>query len=419
MPLLIITLPQHVADKAAMLDAVLSPDGSTVASHVCVPLALLPDPDRQTEVVAVVPVQALSWHRVTLPQGSLPRTLMGERSKRLRAILDGILEDQLLDDPAQVHLALQPQTQVGAPAWVAACDRVWLQSALDVLSQAGYHVSRIVPESSPQALAQTIEVSGDADRAHVLGLVGAVGGSPSVAADEARAGVLACALSAASVGLFPAESSIVAEPAVAALAEQLFGRPVILEQRGQRLLRAANAPWDLAQFEFTQLQRDPRWTRLAQAWQSFARAPSWRPARWALVLLLMGQVVGLNAWALREQSLLKTQRQAVAAVLTDTFPKVPVVVDAPLQMAREVAALQRASGSAAGTDLESILASFSALAPVGYAPTAIEYAANELRLSGPVLPAAQQAQLVAGLKALDLSASVQGDVWLIRPGVAP
>jgi hypothetical protein len=39
MPLLIITLPQNVADKAAMLDAVLSPDGSTVASHACVPLA--------------------------------------------------------------------------------------------------------------------------------------------------------------------------------------------------------------------------------------------------------------------------------------------------------------------------------------------------------------------------------------------
>jgi general secretion pathway protein L len=221
------------------------------------------------------------------------------------------------------------------------------------------------------------------------------------------------------VGLFSAESSLVAEPAVAALAEQLFGRPVILEQRGQRLLRAANAPWDLAQFEFTPSQRDPRWTRLAQGWQSFARAPSWRPARWALVLLVMGQVVGLNAWVLREQSLLKAQRQAVAAVLTDTFPKVPVVVDAPLQMAREVAALQRASGSVAGTDLESILASFSALAPVGYAPTAIEYAANELRLSGPVLNPAQQAQLVAGLKALGLSASVQGDAWLIRPGVAP
>jgi len=419
MPLLIITLPQNVADKAAMLDVVSSQDGSMVASHVCVPLALLPEPDRQTEVVAVVPVQALSWHRVSLPQGSLPRSLMGERSKRLRAILDGILEDQLLDDPAQMHLALQPQVQVGVAGWVAACDRGWLQSALDVLSQAGYNVSRIVPESSPQALVQTIEVSGDADQARVLGLVGAVGGGASMAVDEARAGVLACALSAATVGLFSADSSIVAEPAVAALAEQQFQRPVILEQRGQRLLRAATAPWDLAQFEFTQLQRDPRWTRLAQGWQSFARAPFWRPARWALVLLVMGQVVGLNAWALREQGLLKTQRQAVAAVLTDTFPKVPVVVDAPLQMAREVAALQRASGSAAGTDLESILASFSALAPVGYAPTAIEYAANELRLSGPVLIPAQQAQLVAGLKALGLAASVQGDVWLIRPGVAP
>jgi len=212
---------------------------------------------------------------------------------------------------------------------------------------------------------------------------------------------------------------VVAEPAVAALAERFFQRPVTLLQRGQRLLQAASSPWDLAQFEFTNAQRDPRLAAFSQGLQSFWRAPAWRPARWALVLLLVSNVIGLNAWAWRTQADLSAQRQAVRAVLTETFPKIPVVVDAPLQMAREVAALQRASGAAAGGDLESILSSFSALAPVGYALKAIEFTANEGRFSGAALGSAEQARIVAGLQAQGLSASWQGQQWLIRAGSAP
>lgn len=415
---LIITLPLETADKAAPMDCVQSPDGQLLASYASAPLALLPRVDASVEVVAVVPLSALSWHRVSLPQGSLPKSRLAERgANRLRAILDGLLEDQLLDEPAAVHLALQPQPQVGVPVWVAACDRAWLGSALGALSQAGYNVTRIVPESSPQALVDVIAVTEGQNQPMVAGWIGAV--SPADAADERRSGMLVSALSATSAALLSPESPVVAEPAVAALAEQLFQRPVTLQQRGQRLLQAAQTPWDLAQFEFTNAQRDRRWANLAQGVQSFARAPVWRAARWALVLLVVVNLIGLNTWAMRERANLNAQRQAVGAVLKETFPNTPVVVDAPTQMARAVAVLQRASGSAAGTDLESILSSFSALAPVGYVPTAIEYAANSLRLSGPAVPAPEQERITAGLKALGLDASLQGDVWLIRAGGAP
>ena len=418
MALLIITLPLEPADKAAQMDCVQSPDGQLLASYASVPLALLPRPQASVEVVAVVPLQALSWHRVSLPQGSLPKSRLADRSvNRLRAILDGLLEDQLLDDPVAMHLALQAQPQVGVPVWVAACDRAWLSSALGALSQAGYNVTRIVPESSPQALLDVIQVTEGPNQPMVAGWMGAV--NLADAADGGRSGMLASALSATSVALLAPDTPVLAEPAVAALAEQLFQRPVTLQQRGQRLLQAAQTPWDLAQFEFTNAQRDPRWTKLAQGWQFFARAPVWRAARWALLLLILVNLIGLNTWAMREQASLAAQRQAIRSVLTDSFPNTPVVVDAPLQMARAVAVLQRASGSAAGTDLESILSSFSALAPVGYVPTAIEYAANSLRLSGPAMLAPAQARVTAGLKALGLAASLQGDVWLIRAGVAP
>lgn len=414
MSLLIITLPPDAADTAALFDYVLSPDGSTVSSHASVPRALLPASDRRTgEVLAVVPAHLLSWHQVQLPQGSLPRSMLGERGvPRLRAILDGLLEDQLLDDPAQLHLALQPQPDTTGPVWVAACDRAWLKAALSALAAAGHEVSRILPEFTPQSLMDTLYVTGDADAARLSGVL--------VTSESKRAGVVNCAWSNASVAMFEAGlAHVVAEPAVAALAEQTLKRPVTLQHRAQRQLQAAQSAWDLAQFDLAHTSRDRRWALLAGGFSSFLKAPSWRPARWALLAVVMGNLIGLNAWALREQSSLTAQRAQVRAVLTDTFPKIPVVVDAPLQMAREVAALQRASGSLAGTDLENMLSSFSAVVPVGYALDAIEYGVAELRLSGPALTPEAQLQVVAGMKAAGLTATLQGEQWLIRAGVMP
>jgi len=82
------------------MDCAQSPDGQLLTRYVSAPLALLPRVDASVDVVAVVPLQVLSWHRVNLPQGSLPKSRLADRSaNRLRAILDGLLEDQLLDDP--------------------------------------------------------------------------------------------------------------------------------------------------------------------------------------------------------------------------------------------------------------------------------------------------------------------------------
>lgn len=411
MPLLVLTLPQEPANTAGLLDCVQSVDGATVSGSTAAPAALLPRVSRQTEVVAVVPLRALSWHRVVLPPGSLPRSMLGQRNTvRLRAILDGLLEDQLLDDPAQLHLALQPDPQVGSPVWVAACDHTWLQSALGVLAQAGLIVSRIVPESSPQALAQAIEVTGTAEQPWVAGLTGA---------DTDQAGVLHAPLSVGAVGLLPAQTPVLAEPAVAALAEQSLGRTVTLQQRGERLLQAAQQPWDLAQFDLANAQRGAHWATASQALGRFARAPQWRAARWALALLLLANLVGLNTWAVREKSLLQAQREQIRAVLTDTFAHVPVVVDAPLQMAREVATLQRAKGVGSGADLETFLSSFSTLAPVGYALEAIDYAANELRLSGPAMAPDAQQRLITALRAQGVAATLQGGQWVLRAQGTP
>ncbi len=407
---LLITLPTSGADTSAPYDYVLSSDSSAEIRYASAPLALLPQPpDRQSEVLVLLPMQALSWHQVQLPKGSLARGLMAERgASRLRAILDGLLEDQLLDEPTQLHLALQPQPGVDAPVWVVACDRAWLTAHLQSLAQAGFVADRIVPEFTPEALAQTLYVVGD-EQHPVL-----VGGN-----------LLLCPLSASAVTWLGAPSDegvlpdVVAEPAVAALAESLFKRPVILQQRAQRLLQAAQTRWDLAQFELINANRDRLLAQWTQGVKSLLSAPSWRAARLALLALVLVNLLGLNAWALREQAALQAKRQTVRSVLTTTFPKIPVVVDAPLQMAREVAALQRASGAATSSDMEAMLASFGAAVPVTQTLTALDYAAQELRVKTATAPASEQARVVLALKQQSLIASWDGVQWLLKPGSTP
>jgi general secretion pathway protein L len=399
-----------------MLDYVQSADGLTLAKHGSAPLALLPKlTDRQTEVLLIVPAQALSWHQVQLPKGSLSRGLLAQQgANRLRSILEGLLEEQLLDDPAQLHLALQPQPRADAPVWVAACDRAWLASNVQALAQAGYAATRIVPEFTPESLGQTLYALGD-EQQPVL-----VASMQSAAANT----LLVCPLSSSALALLaagpaaPAPRDWVAEPAVAALAEALLVGPVRLLQRPQRYLEATQTQWDLAQFDMQNSRSNRRWARALQFGRSLWQAPQWRPARWSLLALLLCNLIGLNVWAWREQSLLQAKQQAVRTLLTGTFPKVAVVVDAPLQMAREVAALARASGAASRTDFDAMLASFLALAPAGYALTAIDYAAQELLLKGPPSAAGELSRIVLALKQQGLSASYDGVQWRIKAGAA-
>ena len=53
---------------------------------------------------------------------------------------------------------------------------------------------------------------------------------------------------------------------------------------------------------------------------------------------------------------MRGKQQRVNALLVQTFPGVRVVVDAPLQMERELALLRQASGAVANDALEAMLA---------------------------------------------------------------
>ena len=369
--------------------------------------ALLPQASGAgAEVVAVVPSAALSWHAISLPKG------VGPRSPRLRAVLQGLLEDRLLDAPDDLHLALAPAPDTGGRLWVAACDRAWLQGWCARLEAAQRPVDRIVPELPPAlADAATIVVCGDADHPQAL-LADAEG------VWQGPLAVLAARVTQAAAR--PADAvALISEPPVAAQAEQAFGRAAQVMTPAQRLGEAAASAWNLAQGELDTAGRRHAMSGLGRRLAQVAVAPQWRAARWGAAVLLLAQLAGLNAWAWHEQRALAAKRAAIEEVLTARFPQVKVVIDAPLQMEREVAALRRASGVASAADLEPLLGAVATALPAGSTPSRIEFNAGELRLQGlPLEPAAAQA-MRDRLRATGIGAQMQGDTLVLRTAGTP
>lgn len=385
-------LSHDVATGLQHADAGASAD-NTLVDHGSAPLALMP---RARELVAVVPASMLSWHRITLPKVN---------SARLRSALDGILEERLLDEPQNLHFALAPGAQAGSSVWLAACNKAWLQAALQDFETAGLRVTRVVPEYAPLAPGSppTLHVTGSPDSAWLV----------RCADDGVQMLPLEPAVHAA-LNLDDTEDLATAEPAVAALAEQVLGGQVRVGHSAQGLVAAARSSWNLAQFELASNGHTRLVRRAGQAWDQWANGTVWRPARWGLAALLLAQLVGLNAWAWMERSALQAKRAEGASLLLRAFPKVPVVIDAPVQMAREVAALRLATGAVSNRDLEPMLAAVAQNAPAARPPSAIEFSANELTLKGFQPAAAEASALSTGLAAAGYSSRVDGDAWVIK-----
>lgn len=399
---LIFLLPHAPVGPTTEFAYLVTSDGRSVGDHASAPAALLPRPSGAGgEVVAIVPVSALSWHQVELPKG------VSAASPRLRAVLEGLLEDRVLDEPESLHFAIQPGARAGEPVWVAVCNRQWLRDAVHALEAVERPISRIVPEFAPEEPI-ALHAIGDPDNATLV-----LAGSD---------GVLALPLAAQALALLPPLPEgvrRVAEPAVAALAEQLLQQPVELQQATQRWLQAAQSGWDLAQSEFASSNRARAVKRMTAVWVDILRSPQWRPARWGAVLLVVANLLGLNAWAWKERSSLDAKRESVRRILTTTFPQVKVVVDAPLQMEKEVALLRQTAGATSARDLEAMLGALATVAPPQSALAAIEYTAGELRAKGLAAAPPDAAALSESLRGSGYAAELRGDTLVITVREAP
>ncbi len=371
--------------------------------------ALLPAADRQTETVALVPAAALSWHRVELPAG------LHKQAQRVQAALQGLLEDRLLDDPEQVHLALQTDWANAPRPWVAACDRAWLSAHLQALEQAGLPVHRIVPELSPGTPNSPVQLTalGDADTGSlwVSHPERGVWGQPWPAlrqtgwAVHERLGLSESELSTAAP---------LAEPGAVALATELLGPSVRLMPPAQHWLAAVAGDWDLAQFELRANGRSRQLKNWQRAASSLWHSPAWRPARWGLWFLLAAQLVGLNAWAWKTRADWQVQQSSWAQVLRETFPQPSLVVDAPLQMAQQVERLRQGSGQLGTGDLETMLAALGQALPPGLAaPRQWSYQTGQMRLQDFQPDATQQQALQQSLSALGYAWRAEGNSWLM------
>lgn len=406
---LFLLLPAHAAGAASEYAYARSSDGQHVQHSGQAAASMLPAAGRADAVVAVVAWQMLSWHPITLPPGLNPNSR--RQQPRVRAALEGLLEEKLLDDPASLHLALAPQAQASEVCWVAACDKQWLRSHLQHLQASGHAVTRLVPELAPTAEAR-LWALGDAAQPWLL--ASGIDGRASLAAMPLKADASAIA---ALLAALPADAPVLAEPQLTRLTEA-WNRPVEIQPFAQRLLAAARSPWDLAQFDF-HLGSHTRWRRrLQEAWQSFSRAPQWRAARWGAALAVVAQLVGLNAWAWKENHAIAQRQQQAVQTLRDTFPHIPVIVDAPVQMRRELDLLRSASGALSAGDLEPLLAA-SAQIPGIQAATGLQYQERQLRIQGLALDGQALTDVQQSLAGSGLRLERADSDWVLQAEASP
>ena len=406
--MLIISLPHNPKDAQSGFAHVHS-DGHLVQRNAVGAASLLST--YAGEVVAVVPHTRLSWLSVQFPPGS--------HGARLGAVLEGLLEDRLLDDVADLHCVVDPTSadvpRTGGVAIVAACSKSWLREVLAPLQASGLVVQRLVPELSPRAqpllcVMGTPELS-QSVLCHTQGVTLL---PPNVAQWKAFPAFTAYAT------LSAAQGPLVAEPAMVERVEQLLQRRPVMQNAAQRAVVAAQSDWDLAQGEWAQ-GTSQRFLRLSQhVWQTFFHAPAWRSVRIGLATLLTLQVLGLNAMAWREQRVLDVHKAQLNQILTATFPSVRLVIDAPLQMQREVDTLQRNAGRVTSTDFEPMLAAAASALTEGLVPTQWHFANQVLRAQGLPFNEAQANSARATLKVKHLQLRQEGnDVWVIQPEAAP
>lgn len=362
MTLLVILLPAPPRADApppaetALLTWLLSPDGLAVGQRGSSAAAALPPADT---VVAVAPAEAVAWHRPVCPKAP---------ANRLRAALGGLLEERLLNDDDDVHLALAPKPVAGAPTWVAALHKPWLRSQLAQLAAAGRVVDRLVPALAPQLDA----VAGAAPAGHFHGPAEITSdASMQLAwsdADGAANLPLTGSLARSLLAPWQARGTTwSATPAAAAAAERWLGTPVAVRNDADVALAAVRSPWNLLQFDLAPRHRGS--LAAGNLWRTLM-GPAWAPARWGLAALVLVQVVGINALAWQQRSALAQQRSTQDSLLRSAHPQVRAVLDAPLQMQRETAALRSAAGVPGDDDFETLLQATTTAWPDGQPPAA-------------------------------------------------
>jgi hypothetical protein len=370
--MLVLSLPQTPKSELFYVQASAN---SLITQSLQTPLALLPK--GEDEVVGVLPWQQVSWHLIEVPQDGEKLLLSDQgtylnnaaHKNKAHQLLQGLLEEQLLDDLTQLHwvsgklmappLAKDPvlnatgSTKTSDPGpsqlWVACCSKTWLKETLGALEEHSITVHRLVPEFEPSLMSDDLyAMDGPMGLEFVLSNSSGVMGFPKQ--------VLASLTTS-----LKRPFKVHFEPAVSDQMTALFQGETELQTRAQRLLQASQSSWDFARGEWGQGSAKRMLKVVQKAMGQFLNQKEWRLARLGLVLLLVINVLALNAWTWKEHASRQTQKDQLTQILKTAFPDIQVVVDPMVQMRRALVALQQKTATPNNGDFEHLLSAWALL----------------------------------------------------------
>ena len=319
---------------------------------------------RASECEAVLPASRVLFARLKLPRVN---------ATTIRELLPYAVEDRLLADPANIHAVAGPRNAQGETT-VAVVDREWLSAMLRALRTAGVHPQRAWSESALLA-------GGRGDWNVVWGperglLVDDEGVGTAFDSGAGTGTELPLALrialdEAAARGERPTALRVhpeMGEPLPDLARWSAEGNAPFSPGAAWETLRAGIAP--ATPIELLQGEFAPRAGRLSPA-----RIPRAAIALAALIAILQLAFLGIDTWRLeRERAALEVKRETV---FRSAFPDARTVVDADLQMARNLSELRRARGLAADDDF---LAQLTRAARGAVPVKSIEYAGGNLQV---------------------------------------
>ncbi len=131
--------------------------------------------------------------------------------------------------------------------------------------------------------------------------------------------------------------------------------------------------------------------------------------------MLGTNLLGLNVMAWQDKRQLDQAGAEVRSILSRSFPEVKVVVDAPLQMEREVRLLELAAGVRSADSLEAMLDVLGSTLAPGSTLLSVDYSAGELRVRGVEVAPAESVALMDRLQARGYIGKVQGSTLALQP----
>ena len=296
-------------------------------------LASMPHAD---EAIAIV-----ASGRVLATAADLPKL----KRNKLETALPFVLEDGLLDDVSTVHVTPGAKLADGRTV-LYALDKDWLARFLAACTAAKLRLRSVVPEFCllPQRNEEW-SVAWDGTQGF-MAMAGQQGGALDNGSDLRMPALLQLRLqqgAPAALRLFTLHSEVEAPS---------WGLKVpVLFERQHFDWRKADIPADAPNLQWGKFAPPPR---IGELW------PLLRPALMVLLLLFCVEAALTNL----EWVVLAQEKRQLSNAMTDTFRETfgadAVVVDAPLQMRRNVARLRHAAGVADDADFLPLLEKFSA-----------------------------------------------------------